>query len=198
MKILAYCYGPTCTEKDIFCEKFIEENDDYELVSSSSIRLNLSKSALVENKIVEQMVMEETLNRCVKIFTKNKKRKNILLNGLFLNEASRLNLINLLEASVNFEFKKVAIAFLPGDAAETYENLKNKKEFNNLDFEYTRKQFINFKLASKKEEADLLIDNVENHDGQIQLSTTTWQEQELVTCNTFKKVSEFIKHINSF
>jgi hypothetical protein len=61
MKILAYCYGPTCVEKDIFCEKFIEENDDYELVSSSSIRLKLSKSALVENKIVEQMVMEEEM-----------------------------------------------------------------------------------------------------------------------------------------
>jgi hypothetical protein len=198
MKILAYCYGPTCVEKDIFCEKFIEENDDYELVSSSSIRLKLSKSALVENKIVEQMVMEETLNRCVKIFTKNKKRKNILLNGLFLNEASRLNLINLLEASVNFEFKKVAIAFLPEDVVETYENLKNKKEFNDLNFEYTRKQFINFKLASKKEEADLLIDKIENHDERIELSTTTWQKQESVTCNNLKKVSEFIKHINSF
>jgi hypothetical protein len=52
MKILVYCYGPTCAEKDFFCEKFIEENDDYELVSSSSIRLKLSKSAIVENKIV--------------------------------------------------------------------------------------------------------------------------------------------------
>jgi hypothetical protein len=198
MKILAYCYGPTCAEKDIFCEKFIEENDDYELVSSSAIRLKLSQNALVENKIIEQNVISETLNRCIKIFTKNKKRKNILLNGLFLNEASRLNLINLLEAKVNFDFKKAAIAFLPEDAMETYENLKNKKEFNNLDFEYIKKQFINFKLASKKEEADVLIDRVENHDGQIQLSATTWQKQELVTCNTFKKVSEFIKHINSF
>jgi hypothetical protein len=198
MKILAYCYGPTCVEKDIFCEKFIEENDDYELVSSSLIRLKLSKSALVENKIIEQTVMEEILNRCVKIFTKNKKRKNILLNGLFLNEASRLNLINLLETNVNFDFKKAAIAFLPADSVETYENLKNKKEFNDLDFEYTRKQFINFKLATKKEEADLLIDKVENHDGQIQLNATTWREQESVTCNTFKKVSEFIKHISSF
>ena len=94
MNILAYCYGPTCEEKELFCKEFIEENKDYQIVSSSKIRQQISGDIFVKNKETEEKVIEQLIEECVKTFTKNKKRKNILINGLFLNQESRLKLIN--------------------------------------------------------------------------------------------------------
>ena len=198
MKILAYCYGPISDEKEFFCKQFIKENKDYEIVSSQDIRQKLTNEIFVKNKETEKKVIEELVGQCIKIFTKNKKRKNILINGLFLNEESRLKLINSLESNIDSDFKKVAIAFLPKSSISTYEILKNKKEFKNLDFEYIKKQFLNFKYAEKQEEADLLIQRIQNYNEKFNLECYIWKKQEVIECDSFNKIAEFIKHINSF
>jgi len=198
MNILAYCYGPTCEEKELFCKEFTEENKDYQIFSSSKIRQQISGDIFVKNKETEEKVIEQLIEECVKTFTKNKKRKNILINGLFLNQESRLKLINLLELNITSSFKKVAIAFLPKSSISTYESLKNKKEFKNLDFDYIKRQFLNFKYAESKEEADLIIERIQNYNGKFNLECCVWKKQEVVECDSFNKIAEFVKHINSF
>jgi len=196
MKILAYCYGPFSLKKESYCNQFIEENTDYSLISCHKIREKISGSKLAKDKLIELKVMEEVNNQCLKIL--NKKNKNLIVNGLFLNEESRLTFLNSIEKNLNFKFKKAAIGFLPTSCASTYEALKNTKDFKEIDFEDLRKQFFNFKLAKKKEEGDVLINKIENYGEKFNLETQLWNKEEIISCKDLKKVSEYIKFTNSF
>lgn len=196
MKILAYCYGPLSLKKESYCSQFIKENSDYCLISCHKIREKISGNKFVKDKSIEIQVTEQVNNECIKIL--NKKNKNVLINGLFLNKESRLNLINSIEKNFNKKIKKAAIAFLPTSSTSTYESLKNTKEFKDIDFEDLRKQFFNFKSAKKQEEGDVLIHKIENYGEGFRLETQLWGKEEIISCSNLKKVSEYITFTNSF
>jgi hypothetical protein len=196
MKILAYCYGPFSTKKDSYCNQFVEENTDYSLICCHKIREKISGNKFIKDKLVEAQVRDQVSDQCLKIL--NKKNKNVIVNGLFLNEEGRLNLIDSVEKKFDDKIKKVAIAFLPTSATSTYESLKSTKEFKDIDFEDLRKQFFNFKLAKKQEEGDVLINKIENYGEKFHLETQLWGREEIISCNNLKKVSEYIKFTSSF
>jgi hypothetical protein len=196
MKILAYCYGPLSLKKELFFNQFVDENVDYIQVSCHKIREKISGNKFTKDKLLELQVMEEVNNQCLKIL--NKKNKNLIVNGLFLNEESRLSFINNIEKNFNNKIKKAAIGFLPVSCASTYEALKNTKEFKEIDFEDLRRQFFNFKLAKKQEEGDVLINKIENYGERFNLETQLWNKEEIISCKDLKKVSEYIKFTNSF
>jgi hypothetical protein len=196
MKILAYCYGPLSTSKERYCNQFIEENSDYCKVSCHEIRSKISGTVYIKDKNTEIQVRDEVTSQCIKIL--NKKNKNILINGLFLNEESRISLISSIEKNFNDKLKKAAIGFLPTSSTSTYELLKNTNEFKDIDFEDLRKQFFNFKLAEKQDEGDVLIDKIENYGGKYHLETKLWGKEQRISCDNLKKVSEYIKYTSSF
>jgi hypothetical protein len=196
MKILIYCYGPLSLEKDSYCNSFVKENKNYSLVSCSDIREKISGTKFIKDKKIELQVRDEVNNQCLKFL--NQKNKNVIVNGLFLNEDSRLNLLKSIEESFKQTFKKAAIGFLPVSSTSTFEKLKDTKEYKGIDFDYLRKQFFNFKLAEKKEEADVLIDKIENYSDCFYLETKLWGKEQRISCNNFKKISEYIKHTSSF
>jgi hypothetical protein len=196
MKTLVYCYGPFSLQKDRYCEQFIKENNNYSLVSCHQIRKKLSGSCFIKEKTVELKVISQVNEECLKIL--NKKNKNLLINGLFLTEASRMTLLNKISEGFDQEIKKAAVAFLPTSATSTLESLKETKDFKDVDFEDLRKQFFNFKLAEKQEEGDLLISKIEKYSDKFSIEAKIWGKEEIISCTDLKKVSEFIKHIRSF
>jgi hypothetical protein len=196
MKILAYCYGPLSIDKDTYCESFVKENKNYSLVNCSDIREQISGTKFIKDKKTELQVRDEISNQCLKIL--NLKNKNVIVNGLFLNEESRINLIRSIQDPFKENIKKVAIGFLPASPTSTYEDLKNSKKFKDLEFDYLRKQFLNFKLAEKQEEGDVLIDKIDNYSDKFYLETKLWGGDERISCDNFKKIAEYIKYTNSF
>lgn len=196
MKIFVYCYGPISLEKDSYCNSFVKENKNYSLVNCSEIREKISGTKFIKDKKIELQVRDEINNECLKIL--NKKNKNLIINGLFLNEESRLNLIKFVEANYKEAFKKAAIGFLPSSSTSTFEKLKNTQEYKDIEFDYLRKQFFNFKLAETEEEADVLINKIENYSDCFYLETKLWGKEQRISCNNFKKISEYIKYTSSF
>jgi hypothetical protein len=188
--------GPLSLDKDSFCKQFVKENKKYSLVSCTDLRDKISGTKFIKDKKIEIQVRDAVANECLKIL--NEKNKNVIVNGLFLNEESRLNLLKSIQDNIEEKLKRVAISFLPTSSTLAYEKLKNSKEFKDIDFDYLRKQFLNFKPAEKQEEADVLIDNIEYYGEKFYLQTKLWGKDERISCNSLKKVSEYINYTNSF
>ena len=198
MSILAYCYGPLSTEKSLFCKNFSKSNTDFKLIEAHKVRKKITGSILPGDKSLEIKTIESIKEICINVLNSSKKQNNILINGLFLNSQSRINLIESLADKVKVNFKKVAIAFIEDDATECFEKNKKEKELKEITFDIIRSQFLNFKMASTQEEADLLISKVEEYGGRINLETKIWGKDSIINCDNLKKVADYIKHINSF
>jgi hypothetical protein len=200
MNIIAYCYGPFSIEKNSFCENFTKINKDFKLIKPHLLRKKITGSILATDKSIELELGKLIKNECLKILTSNKKQKNILINGLFLNKESRIALSQLFspDEQKQHKTKKVAIAFIEKDLTQCFEDIKTKKEFKEVSFDILKSQFLNFKIASTEEEADILINNIEEYGGRLNLDTKLWGKDTIIACDSLKKVAEYIKHANSF
>jgi len=199
MSILAYCYGPFSIEKNLFCKNFTKINNDFKLIEAHSLRKQITGSVFATDQSAEIEVGKLIRTECLNILNSKKKQKHILINGLFLNKDNRISLCQLIKSddSKN-EIKKIAIAFIEKDVAECFEDFKNKKEFKGITFDMLKSQFLNFKIASTEEEADLLINTIEEYGGRLNLDTKLWGKDTIISCDSLKKVAEYIKHANSF
>jgi len=200
MNIIAYCYGPFSIEKNLFCENFTKVNKDFKLIQPHLLRKKITGSILSTDKSIELELGKLIKSECLKILTSNKKQKNILINGLFLNKESRIALSQLFspDEQKQHKTKKVAIAFIEKDLTQCFEDIKTKKEFKEVSFDILKSQFLNFKIASTEEEADILINNIEEYGGRLNLDTKLWGKDIIIACDSLKKVAEYIKHTNSF
>jgi hypothetical protein len=198
MSILAYCYGPLSTEKSLFCKNFSKSNTDFKLIEAHKVRKKITGSIIPGDKSLEIKTVEAIKEICINILNSNKKQNNVLINGLFLNKQSRMNLAESLVDKVKVNFKKVAIAFIDDDVTECFEKNKKEKELKEITFDTIRSQFLNFKMASTPEEADLLISKVEEYGGRINLEAKMWGKDSTIACDNLKKVGDYIKHIKSF
>jgi hypothetical protein len=200
MNIVAYCYGPFSIEKNIFCENFAKINKDFKLIQPHILREKITGSIVPSDKSSELEVGKLLKNECLMVLNSKKKQKNILINGLFLNKESRIALSELIlsEKQDSQQIKMAAIAFIEKDVAQCLEDLKNKKKYKDVTFDILKSQFLNFKIASTEAEAHLLISNIEEYGGRLNLDTKLWGKDTIISCNTLKKVAEYIKYTNSF
>lgn len=199
MSVLVYCYGPFSVEKSLFCKNFSKVNPEFKLIECNKIRKKISGSIAPGSKITELKTIQEINKICIDTLGSSKKKNNILLDGLLLSKQSRLNLIESLTDNENIpNLKKVAVSFCAESATDCFEKNKDDNDLKNIDFDTIRSQFLNFKIASTKEEADLLISKIEEYDGKIDLETKLWGKDSIINCDNLKKVAEYFKHINSF
>lgn len=200
MSVLLYCYGPFSIEKNNFCNNFAEENKEYKLIQAHLIRKKITGTIIATDKLAELEVGKILKNECLKILSSNKKQNNVLINGLFLNKESRLAISQLvtLDECNKYKIKKAAIAFIEKDLTQCFEDIKAKKNLKGISFDLLKSQFLNFKMASTQEEADILINNIEEYGGRLNLDTKLWGKDIIIACDSLKKVAEYIKYTNSF
>jgi hypothetical protein len=196
MASLVYCYGPLSVEKNVFCKNFTSENKNYKLIDLLKIRKKHTGSIAVETKEKELELNNLIINNCSSLLIQN---KNIIVNGLFLNEKSRTSFIDFVKNYSKVNFKSIAIAFPVKSLPDLYESNKQEKMYKNVTFDHLRFQITNFTQASTLEEGDLLINKIENcEEEKIKINTKLWQEDRVIYCSTFKKVSEYFKYATSF
>jgi hypothetical protein len=200
MNIIAYCYGPFSIKKNLFCENFTKANKDFKLIQPHLLREKITGSILPTSKASELKVVESVKAECLEILNSKKKQKNVLINGLFLNKENRISLSKLFftEKQEKYQIKTAAIAFLERNITECFEDFKNIKKYKDITFDILKSQFLNFKTASTQEEADVLIYNIEEHSDGFNVNAKLWGEDISISCNTYKKVAEYIKHTSSF
>lgn len=196
MKLIAYCYGPVSVDKAFFSKQFLLENHDYKFIDLHEIRKKNTGSIIPKDKESELNLKEEIEKKCLFHFKKN---DSILVNGLFLNKESRLSFLSSVEKKSILPIKKVALAFKPKNLAETLEKNQKNKTYKNISFDELRKQEKIFTRVSSSEEADLVIDEIEFADSaNIKISTKLWGEDRIITCDNFKKLSEYFRCSTSF
>lgn len=196
MKLIAYCYGPVSVDKNLFVESFLSDNDNYKFVDLHKIRKKITGFILPKDKESELSLKEEVEKKCLSLLKKN---DSILINGLFLNKESRLAFISSIEEKAGFSIKKVALAFKAGNLASLLEKNQKNKLFKDISFDELRKQDGLFKKVSSSEEADLVIDEVDFSDpANIKINTKLWGEDRIITCDSFKKLSEYFRCSTSF
>lgn len=196
MKLLAYCYGPASIVKSDFAKKFLSENKNYKFIDLHKIRKKVTGSIIPKDREAESLLKDEVENKCVSFLERG---YPILINGFFLNKESRLNFLSSIEEKINVSIKKIAIAFKSENLTELFENNKLEKAFKEISFDELRKQDGLFKKVSSSEEADLVIDEVDFSDlANIKINTKLWGEDRIITCDSFKKVSEYFRCSTSF
>lgn len=196
MSLIAYCYGPVSVDKNLFVEKFLSENDNYKLLDLHKIRKKITGSVLpIDNKL-ELNLKEEIEKKCLSLL---KKENSILINGLFLNRESRLVFFSSLEEKATSPFKKVALAFKSKNLTELMKKNQKNKIFKDITFDELRNQDRIFEKVFSSDEADLLINEVDFSDSSnIQINTNLWGEDRIITCDNFKKLSEYFCCSTSF
>jgi hypothetical protein len=196
MTSLIYCYGPLSVDKNLFCKNFTSENKNYKSVDLLKIRKKHTGSIAPAAKEKELELNNLIINTCSSLLSQN---KSIIVNGLFLNDKSRASFIDFVRKNSKSNFKSIAVAFPVKSLPELYEDNKREKIFKDVTFDHLRFQISNFTQASTLEEGDLLINKIENsEDKKIKIDTKLWQEDRVIYCSTFKKVSEYFKYATSF
>ena len=179
-------------EKNNFCKSFVKANTDYKLIEAHKVRKKKTGSIIPKDKTLESEVRSLIKKQSLQELTK----KNILINGLFLNKESRIDLIAPIREKL--KIKVVAISFANKTLTDTHESNQKTKELNEISFDTLRSQFSNFKLVSTSAEADLIIDSIEQDANLLNIDSKIWEKQSNIKCDNFKKLAEYIEHINSF
>jgi hypothetical protein len=196
MKLIAYCYGPASADKNLFVKKFLSENKNYKFLDLHKIRKKNTGSILPKDKASELALKSEVEKKCLSYFEKN---NSLLINGLFLNKESRIAFLSSIEAKVGCSIKKVALAFKPKNLSELLEKNQKDKIYKCISFDELRKQDSIFTKVSSSEEADLVIDEINfNNSPNIEINTKLWGEDRIITCDSFKKLSEYFRCSTSF
>jgi hypothetical protein len=195
MSLIAYCYGPFSTKKNLFCSHFAKSNSEYKLIELHKVRKKTIGSYLPIDKKSEEEVKKE-FEKNLLIFL-NKKNK-ILINGLFLNKEARILFNNSIKNLTKEKFKIVSIAFPAKNLAETFEENKKTRLYKDMTFDQLRLQSSLFSLASDEQEANLLINEIDGDFSNLEINTKLWNENRIIHCNSLKKVAEYILYGSSF
>ena len=195
MSLFIYCYGPFSIQKNLFCKRFISENKNFKLIELHKIRKKITGSILPTGKDFELQVRKEFEDKCVPLLDK---KIPVLINGLFLNKESRITFIESIQIKAKNKFKKIAVAFPFTNLTDQFEESKNEKLFKDISFDSLWAQVSIFNKALTSEEADLIVDEIDLDSKPLKINTKLWGEDRIISCNDFKKLSEYFSYSNSF
>jgi hypothetical protein len=197
MSLLVYCYGPLSVKKNLFCKQFVKENTEYKLIELHKIRKKTIGSYTPIDKNSEQEVKKEFEKTCLALL---KKKTNLLINGLLLNQEARVFLNNSIKSLTKNNLKIVSVGFPVKNLTDLFEENQKTIIYKNITFDQLRSQAALFSLACEKKEADLLINEIDDssESSYLELDTKLWEENRIIHCNNFKKVGEYFLYGNSF